>query len=117
MSRVHAAAARILATSFGADSHAAFWVSNGGGPSSAVTVQMERAPYDGDMVLSTPVRSSRIYGAILAGALPFDLAEDDTLIFPDGTTYAGEWRVDGFPSTRGDDDPAGLLVRFEACPQ
>lgn len=117
MSRVHAAAARMLATSFGADSFAAVWTPYGGGATANVVVQMERAPYDGDMVLSTPVRSSRIYGAILAGALPQALAEDDTLTFPAGTAYTGVWRIDGTPSTRADDDPAGLLIRFEACPQ
>jgi hypothetical protein len=107
----------MLAASFKADSHPAVWARFGGGASANVAVQMERAPFEGDMVLNTPVRSSRIYGAILAGSLPLNLAEDDTLTFPVGTTYAGIWRVDGTPSTRADDDPFGLLVRFEACPQ
>jgi hypothetical protein len=117
MSRVHLAAARMMRVSFKADSHPATWVSAAGGAGVAVDVQMERAGPEDAMLASTPMRSERINAAVLAGAVPAGLSLYDTLTFPAGSPFAGLWRVDSVPRTRGEDDPAGLLVRFEAVPE
>ena len=106
----------MMRVSFNADSHPATWVSAAGGSGVGVLVQMERAGPEDMEFGSTPVRSERINAAILAEAMPEGFGLHDVLVFPPGSPYAGDWRVDSVPRKRAEDDPAGLLVRFDAVP-
>ena len=106
----------MMRVSFKADSHPATWVSAAGGSGVGVLVQMERAGPEDMEFGSTPVRSDKFNAAILAEAMPQSFGMNDRLVFPDGSPYAGNWRVDSVPRKRAEDDPAGLLVRFDAVP-
>ena len=114
---MYAAAARMMEAAFRSDSHPATWAAADGTPSGvAVSVQMERAGPEEDTIFTAPVRSKRINAAIRAGVLPQALEQDDTFTFSSATPFEGVWRVDSVPMRTGEDDPAGLLIRFELAP-
>lgn len=114
MSRLAIAAARIMKASFAFDSVAAVFTLEAMGSSFAASVQIEAAPQDDLSLMATPLRTDRINGAVLAADLAEPLSVDDTFVVTEAGPYAGEWRIDTVPRTVSDDDPCGILVRFEA---
>ena len=115
MTRMATAAARILKASFAFDSIAAVFTYEAVGSSFAASIQIEAAPQDDLSLMATPLRTDRINGAVLAADIPNPLSVDDTFAVSGTGPYAGAWRIDTVPRTVSDDDPFGLLVRFEAC--
>ncbi|GBF56435.1 hypothetical protein PbB2_00091 [Candidatus Phycosocius bacilliformis] len=115
MSRMSSAAARILKASIAFDSIMATWLPQGVGPGQAVLLQVEAAPQEEASLMSTPIRHDRLNAAVLAADLVGALALHDLIQIAAPAAYAGSWRVDTVPRTVSDDDPYGLLVRFEAC--
>jgi hypothetical protein len=115
MTRMATAAARILKASFASDSIAVMFTIEAMGSSFAANLQIEAAPQDDLSLMSTPLRHDRINGAVLASEIAHPLSVDDTFLVGSVGPYAGEWSIDTVPRTVSDDDPFGLLVRFEAC--
>jgi hypothetical protein len=115
MTRMATAAARILKASFAFDSIAVMFTLEGLGSSFAANIQIEAAPQDDLSLMSTPLRHDRVNAAVLGSETPSALSLDDTFLIGGVGPYAGEWRIDTVPKTVSDDDPYGLLVRFEAC--
>lgn len=115
MTRLATAAARMMKASFAFDSVAVMFTLEAMGSSFAASLQIETAPQDDMSLMATPLRSDRINGAVLASEIPNPLSVEDTFSVSGAGPYAGTWRIDTVPRTVSDDDPCGLLVRFEAC--
>jgi hypothetical protein len=115
MTRMATAAARILKASFAFDSIVATFTIQGMGSSFAANIQIEAAPQDDLSLMATPIRHDRINAAVLVSDLQSALSDDDTFVVGGAGPYAGTWRIDTVPKTVSDDDPFGLLARFEAC--
>lgn len=115
MSRMSQAAAKVLKASFAFDSHVATFTAQDTGSSFQAGLQIEAAPQDDLTLMQTPVRHDRFNGAVLASSLASPLQLDDEFEVAGLSPYAGTWRVDSVPKSIADDDPYGLIVRFEAC--
>lgn len=109
------AAAKVLKASFAFDSHVATFIAQDTGSSFEVNLQIESAPQDEMTIMSTRVRHDRFNCAVLASELVTPIELEDEFEVTGLSPYAGTWRVDSVPKSIADDDPYGLMVRFEAC--
>lgn len=109
------AAAKVLKASFAFDSHVATFIAQDTGSSFEVNLQIEAAPQDDMTLMSTPIRHDRFNGAVLVAEMITPIELDDEFEVAGLGPYAGTWRVDSVPKSISDDDPYGLMARFEAC--